>query len=56
MSPHGAIGGYHLAFGVGAVIVAMAALSALLIRDSDAASTMQSRAPDADPVPVVADG
>jgi len=41
----GALSGYHLAFFVGTVLVALASLSGLLIRDEDAASTMHSRAP-----------
>ncbi|MEY2403012.1 MAG: hypothetical protein QOD38_563, partial [Acidimicrobiaceae bacterium] len=41
--------GYHFAFLVGAILVALAALSGLLIHDEDAASTMQSRAPQDDP-------
>ena len=40
---HGALSGYHLAFLVGTVLVALAALSGLLIHDEDAASTMLSR-------------
>jgi MFS family permease len=45
----GALSGYHFAFLVGAILVALAALSGLLIHDEDAASTMQSRAPQDDP-------
>ena len=46
---HGALGGYHTAFIVGAVLVGFAALSALLIRDEDAASTMRAPAPRTEP-------
>lgn len=42
---HGALNGYHLAFFVGTVLVALASLSGLLIHDEDAASTMRTRAP-----------
>ena len=42
---HGALSGYHLAFLVGTVLVALASLSGLLIHDEDAASTMSLRAP-----------
>jgi EmrB/QacA subfamily drug resistance transporter len=45
----GALSGYHVAFLVGAVLVALAALSGLLIHDEDAASTMHPRAPQRDP-------
>lgn len=41
----GALTGFHTAYAVGAVLVFFAALSALLIRDEDAASTMTSRMP-----------
>ncbi len=37
------VGGFHLAFFTGAVLVVLAALSALLIRDEDAAATMAPR-------------
>jgi EmrB/QacA subfamily drug resistance transporter len=40
----GLLSGYHLAFLVGTVLVALASLSGLLIKDEDAASTMVSRA------------
>jgi EmrB/QacA subfamily drug resistance transporter len=40
----GTLSGYHWAFATGAVLVALAALSGLLIRDSDAASTIRGRA------------
>ncbi|MEY2469745.1 MAG: hypothetical protein QOF21_2443 [Actinomycetota bacterium] len=43
-TPTGALAGFHAAFLLGAVIVTLAALSALLIRDEDAAATMTSRA------------
>ena len=43
---HGALSGYHVAFLVGTVFVALAALSGLLIHDEDAAATMLSRAPN----------
>jgi len=39
---HGALSGYRAAFLVGTVLVALAAVSGLLIHDEDAASTMQS--------------
>lgn len=39
----GKLGGYHDAFLVGAVIAVIGAFSALLIRDTDAASTMRPR-------------
>jgi hypothetical protein len=42
---HGALSGYRVAFLVGTVLVGLASLSGLLIRDEDAASTIQSRAP-----------
>jgi EmrB/QacA subfamily drug resistance transporter len=42
---HGALSGYHWAFALGTVLVALAAVSGLLIRDEDAASTIQSRQP-----------
>lgn len=42
---HGALTGYHLAFIAGAVLIALAALSGLLIRDQDAAATMRPCAP-----------
>jgi MFS family permease len=44
----GALSGYHLAFLVGTALVALAALSGLLIHDEDAAATMLSRAPQDD--------
>lgn len=47
---HGALSGYRLAFVVGTVLVALAALSGLLIRDEDAASTMLSRTTADEPV------
>jgi EmrB/QacA subfamily drug resistance transporter len=47
---HGALSGYRFAFLVGTVLVALAALTGLLIRDEDAASTMRSRAPKDEPV------
>ncbi len=51
----GALGGYRLAFLVGAGLVALAAMSGLLIRDEDAAATMRPRAADEKPpVDVVA--
>jgi hypothetical protein len=37
------IGGFHDAFAVGAVLALVAAVSALFIRDSDAANTMVPR-------------
>jgi EmrB/QacA subfamily drug resistance transporter len=43
-TPQGALDGFHAAFFLGAVIVTMAALSGLLIRDEDAAATMAPRA------------
>jgi predicted MFS family arabinose efflux permease len=48
---HGALSGYRLAFLVGTVLVALASLSGLLIRDEDAASTILSRAPKPEPEP-----
>ena len=45
----GALSGYRLAFFVGAVLVALASLSGLLIHDEDAASTMLSRTPQDEP-------
>jgi EmrB/QacA subfamily drug resistance transporter len=42
------LGGYHDAFLVGAIIAVIGALSALLIRDTDAASTMRPRQPKRD--------
>jgi EmrB/QacA subfamily drug resistance transporter len=45
---HGALSGYHAAFLIGTVFVALAAVSGLLIHDEDAASTMLSRAPSKD--------
>jgi len=44
-----ALSGYRVAFFVGAVLVALAAVSGLLIHDEDAASTMTSRAPKDEP-------
>jgi len=41
----GALSGYHAAFFVGTILVALAALSALLIHDEDAASTMRIAQP-----------
>jgi MFS family permease len=46
-TPHGALSGFHAAFLIGAVIVSLAALSGLLIRDEDAAATMAPRAASA---------
>jgi hypothetical protein len=46
---HGALSGYRLAFLVGTILVALASLTGLLIHDEDAASTMLSRAPQAEP-------
>jgi hypothetical protein len=43
-----ALSGYHLAFLVGSCLVALAALTALLIRDEDAASTIAAPAPVAE--------
>jgi EmrB/QacA subfamily drug resistance transporter len=40
---HGAVSGFHAGFFVAALLVAVAAISALLIRDEDAASTMRQR-------------
>ena len=45
---HGALSGYHAAFLVGTVLVALASLAGLLIHDEDAASTMRSPAPRQD--------
>ena len=45
----GALSGYHLAFFVGTVLVALASLSGLLVHDEDAASTMRSRTPQEEP-------
>ncbi|MEY2453149.1 MAG: hypothetical protein QOD92_2723 [Acidimicrobiaceae bacterium] len=45
----GALSGYHVAFLVGTVLVALAALSGLLIHDEDAASTMHPRSPAGEP-------
>jgi MFS family permease len=52
-----ALSAYHAAFFVGACLVVAAAVSALLIRDDDAASTMEPRkpAPDAAPLAVTGD-
>jgi EmrB/QacA subfamily drug resistance transporter len=44
-SPSGALSGFHAAFLTGSLLVFLAAISALLIRDEDAAATMLSRAP-----------
>jgi EmrB/QacA subfamily drug resistance transporter len=44
-SPTGHLAGFHAAFLVGAIVVCVASLSGLLIRDEDAAATMTSRAP-----------
>jgi EmrB/QacA subfamily drug resistance transporter len=41
----GALSGYHAAFLVGTILVALAGLSGLLIHDEDAASTMRSAQP-----------
>jgi predicted MFS family arabinose efflux permease len=51
----GVLSGYHLAFFVGTVLVALASLSGLLVHDEDAASTMHSRVPEEEPAlePVV---
>jgi EmrB/QacA subfamily drug resistance transporter len=46
----GALAGFHAAFLIGSVLVTIAAFSGLLIRDEDAAATMTSRAPRAEPV------
>jgi predicted MFS family arabinose efflux permease len=51
-SPAGQLAGFHAAYLVGAVIVVCASMSALLIRDEDAAATMTSRAT---PVPAPQD-
>ena len=45
----GALSGYHVAFLVGTVLVFLASMSGLLIRDEDAASTMLSRSPMPEP-------
>ena len=45
----GTLSGFHLAFVVGALLIALASLSGLLIHDEDAASTMLSRTPQQDP-------
>jgi hypothetical protein len=47
----GALSGFHVAFLLGAVLVAVAAMLGLLIHDEDAASTMQPRLPWTDPEP-----
>jgi EmrB/QacA subfamily drug resistance transporter len=52
---HGALGGYHAAFLVGALLVGCAALSALLIRDEDAAATMRPPAERTEPALTAAD-
>ncbi len=44
-TPSGALHGFHSAYLVGSLFVFLAALSALLIRDEDAAATMSSRSP-----------
>jgi CBS domain containing-hemolysin-like protein len=49
---YGALSGYQAAFLVGTVLVALAALSGLLIHDEDAASTMRASHPER---PVAAD-
>src|SRR5262245_16183336 len=46
----GSLGGYHAAFFVGTLIVVVAGLSGLMIRDEDAAATM--RRPEQQPEPV----
>ena len=46
----GALRGFHSAYLVGSLLVFLAALSALLIRDEDAAATMTSRTPTPKPV------
>jgi hypothetical protein len=46
----GALGGFHTAFAVGALLIVAAAISGLLIRDEDAAATIQSRSDDRAPV------
>lgn len=45
----GALVGFHDAYMVGSLLVFLAAVSALLIRDEDAAATMNSRSPQAVP-------
>ena len=42
-NPQDALDGYRAAFGVGSVLVLLASLSGLLIRDEDAASTIRPR-------------
>ncbi|MEN3272768.1 MAG: hypothetical protein V7636_1529, partial [Actinomycetota bacterium] len=41
--PQGALSGYHWAFATGTVLIALAALTGLLIHDEDAASTIRPR-------------
>jgi EmrB/QacA subfamily drug resistance transporter len=43
---HGALNGFRLAFGIADVLIACAAVSALLIRDADAAASMRPRTTD----------
>jgi EmrB/QacA subfamily drug resistance transporter len=49
-TPDGSLAGFHAAFFVGAILVALASLSGLLIHDEDAAATMLSRVPKDEPV------
>src|SRR4029079_9001885 len=54
--PAGALSAYHAAFFVGACLVVLSALSALLIRDEDAAATIAGRRRAIDTAPVVVGG